>query len=44
MPQPLNLIGGSSDTLLVRRQTRTLLHVCPGGFVLKVEHVLHVLG
>jgi hypothetical protein len=42
MPQPLNLVGGSSGTLLVRRQTRTLLHACPGGVVLKVEQVLHV--
>jgi hypothetical protein len=37
MPQPLNLAGGGSGTLLVRRQTRTLLHAYPGGVVLKVE-------
>jgi hypothetical protein len=37
MPQPLNLVGGSGGTLLVRRQMRTLLHACPGGVVLKVE-------
>jgi hypothetical protein len=42
LPQPLNLTCGSSDTLLVRCQTRTLLHVCPGGVVLKVEQVLRV--
>jgi hypothetical protein len=42
MPQPLNLTGGSSGTLLVRRQTRTVLHACPGGVALKVEQVLHV--
>jgi hypothetical protein len=44
MPQPLNLAGGGSGTLLIRRQTRTLLHACPGGVVLKVEHVLRVPG
>jgi hypothetical protein len=44
MPQPLNLAGGGSGTLLVRCQTRTLLHVCPVGVVLKVEQVLHVPG
>jgi hypothetical protein len=44
MPQPLNLSGGGSGTLLVRRQTRTLLHVCPSGVVLEVEEVLHVPG
>jgi hypothetical protein len=44
MPQPLNLTGGGSGTLLVRRQTRTLLHACPGGVVLKVERVLRVPG
>jgi hypothetical protein len=44
MPQPLNLASGGSGTLLVRRQTRTLLHACPGSVVLKVEHVLHVPG
>jgi hypothetical protein len=42
MPQPLNLMGGSIGTLLVRRRTRTLLHACPGGVVLKVKHVLHI--
>jgi hypothetical protein len=42
MPQPLHLAGGGSGTLLVRRQTRTLLHACPGGVVLKVEQVLCV--
>jgi hypothetical protein len=41
MPQPLNLAGGGSVTLLVRRQSRTLLHAYPGGVVLKVEQ-LHV--
>jgi hypothetical protein len=44
MPQPLNLMGGGSGTLLVRHQTRTLLHACPGSVVLKVEQVLHVPG
>jgi hypothetical protein len=44
MPQPLNIIGGGSVTLLVRRQTRTLLHGCPSGVVLKVEMVLRVPG
>jgi hypothetical protein len=44
MPHPLNLAGGGSDTLLVRRQTRTLLHTCPGGVVLEVEQVLCVPG
>jgi hypothetical protein len=44
MPQPLNLVGGDSGTLLVRRQTRTLLPACPGGVVLKVEQVLRVPG
>jgi hypothetical protein len=37
MPQPLNLAGGGSGTLLVRRQTRTLLYAYPGGVMLKVE-------
>jgi hypothetical protein len=37
MPQPLNLSGGSSGTLLVRRQMHTLLHAYPGGVMLKVE-------
>jgi hypothetical protein len=41
MHPPLNLTGGGSGTLLVRRQTSTL-HACPGGAVLKVEQVLHV--
>lgn len=44
MPQPLNLTGGSSGTLLVRRQTRTLLHASPGGVVMKVEQVLRIPG
>jgi hypothetical protein len=44
MPQPPNLSCGSGGTLLVRRQTRTLLSGCPHGVVLEVEHVLHVLG
>jgi hypothetical protein len=44
MPQPLNLTGGGSGTLLIRCQMRTLLHAYPGGVVLKVEQVLHVLG
>jgi hypothetical protein len=30
MPQPLNLAGGGSGNLLVRRQMRTVLHACPG--------------
>jgi hypothetical protein len=34
--------GGGSGTLLVCRQTRTLLHARPGGVVLKVEQVLRV--
>jgi hypothetical protein len=44
MPQPLNLAGGGSSTLLVHRQTRTLLHAYPSGVVLKVEQLLHVPG
>jgi hypothetical protein len=44
MPQPLNLAGGGSGTLLVRRQTCTLLHACPDGVMLKVEQVPHVPG
>jgi hypothetical protein len=44
MPQPLNFTGGGSGTLLVRRQTCTLLHACPGGVVLEVEQVLRILG
>jgi hypothetical protein len=42
MLQPLDLTGGGSGTLLVHCQTRTLLHACPGGVVLKVEQVLCV--
>jgi hypothetical protein len=42
MPQPLNLMVGGSGTLLVCRQTRTLLHAYPRGVVLKAKHVLHV--
>jgi hypothetical protein len=34
MPQPLDLADGGSGTLLVRHQTRTLLHAYPGGVVL----------
>jgi hypothetical protein len=44
MPQLLNLSCGGGGTLLVRHQTRTLLPGCPGGVVLEVEQVLHVLG
>jgi hypothetical protein len=44
MPQPLNLAGGGNGTILVRRQTRTLLHACPGAVVLEVEQVLRVPG
>jgi hypothetical protein len=44
MPQPLKLAGGGSGTLLVRRQSRKMLHACPGGVVLKVEQVLRVPG
>jgi hypothetical protein len=44
MPQPLNLAGGGSGTLLVRRQTHTLLHACHDGIVLEVEKVLCVPG
>jgi hypothetical protein len=44
MPQPLNLTGGYSGTLLVRHQTCTLLHDCPSGVVLKVEQVMCVPG
>jgi hypothetical protein len=42
MPQPLNITGGGSGTLLVRRQTHTLLHACPSSVMLKVEQVLRV--
>jgi hypothetical protein len=44
MPQPLNLVGGAGGTLLLRRQTRTLLHARPGSVVLEVEQVLRVPG
>jgi hypothetical protein len=44
MPQPLNLSCGGGGTLLIRRQTRTLLPGCPGGVVLEVEQVLCILG
>jgi hypothetical protein len=44
MPQPLNLVGGDSGTLLVRHQTRTLLHAYPGSVVLEVEQVLRIHG
>jgi hypothetical protein len=44
MPQPLNLMGDGSGTLLVRRQMRTLLHAYPDGVVLKVEQVQCVPG
>jgi hypothetical protein len=44
MPQPLNLVCGGGGTLLVHRQTRTLLPVCLSGVVLEVEQVLGVLG
>jgi hypothetical protein len=42
MPQPLNLVGGGSGTLLVCHQTSTLLYASPGGVVLKVEQVLRI--
>jgi hypothetical protein len=44
MPQPLKLMGSGSSTLLICRQTRTLLHACPGGVVLEVEQVLRIPG
>jgi hypothetical protein len=44
MPQPLNLAGSGSGTLLVRCQTRMLLYACPDGVVLEVEQALHVTG
>jgi hypothetical protein len=44
MPQPLNLSSGGGGTLLVHRQTCTLLPGCPHGVVLEVEQVLCVLG
>jgi hypothetical protein len=37
MPQPLNLTSGGGCTLLVHRQTRTVLHACPDGVMLEVE-------
>jgi hypothetical protein len=43
MPQTLNLVSGGGGTLIVRRQTRMLLHACPSGVVLEVEQVLHIL-
>jgi hypothetical protein len=36
MSQPLNLVSGAGVTLLVRCQTRMLLHACPSGVVLEV--------
>jgi hypothetical protein len=42
MPHPLNLVCGGSGTLLVRRQTCTLLPDRPGGVVLEVKQVLDV--
>jgi hypothetical protein len=42
MPQPLNLTRGGVGTLLIHRQARTLMHVCPGSVVLEVEQVLCV--
>jgi hypothetical protein len=44
MPQPLNLTGGGSGTLLVHRQMRTLLPGRPGGVVLEIEQILCVPG
>jgi hypothetical protein len=44
MPQPLNITGGGNATLLVRRQTRTLLPGYPGGVMLEVDQVLRVLS
>jgi hypothetical protein len=44
MPQLLNLMGCGSGTLLVRCQTRMLLHGRLGGVLLEVEQVLHVPG
>jgi hypothetical protein len=44
MPQPLGLTGGGGGTLLVHRQTRTLLHTRPDGVVLEVEQVLCIPG
>jgi hypothetical protein len=42
MPHPLNLMGGGGGTLLIHRQTRTLLPGHPGDVVLEVEQVLHI--
>jgi hypothetical protein len=42
MPHPLNLVCGGSGTLLVRRQTCTLLPDRPDGVVLEVKQVLDV--
>jgi hypothetical protein len=42
MPQPLNVEGGGGDTLIICRQTRTLLPGYPGGVMLEVEQVLCV--
>jgi hypothetical protein len=44
MSQPLNISCGGGGTLLIHRQTRTLLPGYPGSIVLEVEHVLCVLG
>jgi hypothetical protein len=44
MPQPMNLMSGGGGTLLVRCQTHTMLHACPGSVVLEVEQVLCILG
>jgi hypothetical protein len=44
MPQPPNLTSGGGGTLLVRCQTRMLLHACPSSVVLEVEQVLRVPG
>jgi hypothetical protein len=44
MLQPLNLPSGGGGTLLVRRQTRTLLYACPDGVALEVEQVLRIPG
>jgi hypothetical protein len=44
VPQPLNLASSGGGTLLIRCQTCTLLHTCPGDVVLEVEQVLCVVG
>jgi hypothetical protein len=44
MSQPLNLVGDDGGTLLIRHQTRTLLHGCPSGVMLEVEHVFRIPG